>query len=95
MFLFNVFHDINHDVAQIIQYAARIYDDMVSKISSLQIVDYDLFECTPRDIDMRRTTSTEANRLDEQKDIESQWCVLQNVDWTYDDSWRVDNSSSI
>jgi hypothetical protein len=93
--MLNVFQDINHDFAQIIQYAARIYDDMVSTISSLQMFEYDLFEYTPRSIHMRRTTSSDIKQPDEQTDIESQWCILQDVDWTYNDSLRVDNSTSI
>jgi hypothetical protein len=95
--MLNIFQDISYDVAHIIQYAARVYDDMVSTISAMQFFECELFEFEykPNSIHMRRTTSSDIKQPDEQKDIESQWCIVQDVDWTYDDSLRVDNSASI
>lgn len=96
MFFLNVFQDINHDFAQLIQYAARVCDDVISTISSFQLFEYD----TPNRIDnhtftsqdLRRTTSSASIPV---PDIENQWCIVQNIDWSYDDSLRVDNSFSI
>jgi hypothetical protein len=41
---------------------------------------------------IRRTTSSNTIPI---PDIENQWCVVQDFDWTYDDNLRVDNSFSI
>lgn len=103
MFFLNVFQDINHDFAQILQYAARVYDDVVTTISSLQLFEFET-QIHPM---LRRTTSSIVNTPDSfdtvsivnsvnsVADVENQWCVLQDTDWSYDDNLRFESSVSI
>ena len=93
MFFSSIFQDINHDIAELLQYAARIYDDVFSTISSLHILEFTSLTHTNNENDnIRRTTSSNSTPI---QDIENQWCVVQDFDWTYDDNLRVDNSFSI
>lgn len=78
---FTLLQDINHDFAYVLQYTARLYDEVVTTIASF---------LEPTGNNMSRRTSTASQY---QHDIENQWCIVQDTD--YDDNFSVDSSVSI
>ena len=93
MLFYNILQDINHDFASILQAAARWCDDFVEAISSVQIFEYEGI----RNNKMYYAPTTVLTPIYNHNNIniEESWYIVNDVDWSYDDSRRLDSSVSI
>jgi len=81
MFFKNVLQDIDHDFAIILQIAARWCGSIFETVSACQVFEYE--------------GKMKKNIVQTNEDTIEPWYIVNEVDWSYDDSRRFESFNSI